>query len=75
MFTQNVTLTKAFFKHFAGKNQLTGFYISGTLLENGLISEAHLETIPKALPVGITRALVINSDSGEVITYHIVKKI
>ena len=25
-----------FFKHFAGKNQLPGFYISGTLVENGL---------------------------------------
>ena len=26
------------FKHFASKNQLTGFYISGTLVENGLKS-------------------------------------
>ena len=26
-----------FFKHFASKNQLPGFYISGTLVENGLI--------------------------------------
>ena len=25
-----------FFKHFASKNQLPGFYISGTLVENGL---------------------------------------
>ena len=25
-----------FFKHFASKNQLLGFYISGTLVENGL---------------------------------------
>ena len=25
-----------FFKHFAGKNQLPGFYISETLVENGL---------------------------------------
>ena len=25
-----------FFKNFASKNQLTGFYISGTLVENGL---------------------------------------
>ena len=25
-----------FFKHFAGKNQLPGLYISGTLVENGL---------------------------------------
>ena len=24
-----------FFKHFAGKNQLPGFYISGILVENG----------------------------------------
>ena len=25
-----------FFKHFASKNQLPGFYLSGTLVENGL---------------------------------------
>ena len=25
-----------FFKHFASKNQLRGFYISGTFVENGL---------------------------------------
>ena len=25
-----------FFKHFGGKNQLTGFYIGQTLAENGL---------------------------------------
>ena len=25
------------FKHFASKNQLPGFYISGTLAENGLM--------------------------------------
>ena len=27
----NVTLLQVFFKHFASKNQLPGFYISGTL--------------------------------------------
>ena len=27
-----------FFKHFASKNQLPGFYISGTFVENGLIN-------------------------------------
>ena len=32
-----VTLPQVFFKDFAGKNQLPGFYISGTLVENGLI--------------------------------------
>ena len=26
-----------FFKHFASKNQLPGFYVSGTLVGNGLI--------------------------------------
>ena len=36
IFTKNVTLPQVFFKHFASKNQLTGFYISGTLVENGL---------------------------------------
>ena len=25
-----------FFQHFASKNQVPGFYISGTLIENGL---------------------------------------
>ena len=31
----NVTLPKVFFKHFASENQLLGFYVSGTLVENG----------------------------------------
>ena len=30
-----------FFKHFASKNQLPGFYISGTLVENGLNKTFH----------------------------------
>ena len=34
---QNVTLLQVFFQHFASKNQQPGFYISGTLVENGLI--------------------------------------
>ena len=29
---------RGFFKYFASENQLPGFYISGTLFENGLIS-------------------------------------
>ena len=33
---KNVTLPQVFFKHFASKNQLPGFYISGTLVENGI---------------------------------------
>ena len=33
---ENVALPQVFFKHFACKNQLPGFYISGTLVENGL---------------------------------------
>ena len=32
----NLTLAKVFFKYFASKNQLLGFYISGALVENGL---------------------------------------
>ena len=35
-FFKNVTLPRVFFKHFAGKNQLSGFCIGGTLEENGL---------------------------------------
>ena len=31
-----ISLFKVFFKHFASKNQLPGFYIIGTLVENGL---------------------------------------
>ena len=32
-----------FFKHFTSKNQLPGFYISGTLVENGLnVSDDYL---------------------------------
>ena len=30
-------LPQVFFKHFASKNQLPGFYISGTLVKNGFI--------------------------------------
>ena len=33
--------TVFFFKHFASKNQLPGFYISGTLVENGLEEVAY----------------------------------
>ena len=32
----NATLPQVIFKHFATKNQPLGFYISGTLVENGL---------------------------------------
>ena len=32
-----VALPQVFFKHFVGKNQLPGFYISETLVENGLM--------------------------------------
>ena len=32
-----------FFKHFASKNQLPGFYISGTLVENGLKLETKFD--------------------------------
>ena len=35
--TSNVNLPHVFFKHFANKNQLPGFYISRKLVENGLI--------------------------------------
>ena len=33
--------------HIAGKNQLTGFYISGILVKNGLNSSLLMETNPK----------------------------
>ena len=33
---KNVTVPQVFFKHFASKNQLPGFSVSGTLVENGL---------------------------------------
>ena len=36
IFTKNVTLPQLFFKHFASKNQLPGFYICGTLAKNVL---------------------------------------
>ena len=35
-YNQNVNRSQLFFKNFASKNQLPGFYISGTLVENGL---------------------------------------
>ena len=44
---ERVTLPQVLFKHFASKNQLPGFYISGTLVENGLIT-TNPEAIKKA---------------------------
>ena len=35
LYGSSVTLPYVFFKHFASKNQLPGFYISGTLVGNG----------------------------------------
>ena len=35
---------QVFFKYFASKNQLPGFYIRGTLVENGLMKE-HIENV------------------------------
>ena len=48
-YQQNVTLPQVFFEHFASKNQLPGFYVSGTLVENGLIFKIS-NTTPTALP-------------------------
>ena len=36
-----------YFKHFAGKNQLPGFYLSGTLVENELRC-VRITTVPEA---------------------------
>ena len=36
IFTENVALPQAIFKHFASKNQLSGLSVNGTLVENGL---------------------------------------
>ena len=41
------------FKHFASKNQLPGFYISGTLVENGLISFGGVVPTPTAFLMSI----------------------
>ena len=32
---QNATLPQVFFKHFASKSELPGFYVKGTLVEMG----------------------------------------
>ena len=37
--SKDVTFPQVFFKHFASKNQLPGFYINGTLVENGLSTD------------------------------------
>ena len=37
-YQQNVSLPQVFLKHFASKNQLPGLSISGTVVEEGLIS-------------------------------------
>ena len=36
IFTENVTLPRVLFKHFASKTQLSGFYINEILVLNGL---------------------------------------
>ena len=41
-----VTLPQVFFKHFASKKQLPGFYVSGTLVKNRLVSSV-LFFLPK----------------------------
>ena len=47
-----------FFKHFAGKNQLPGFYISRTLVENGLnLIKALLEMTVSFLILSLQIAL------------------
>ena len=38
-YLQNVTLPQVFCKYLSSKNQLPGFCISGTLVENGLMDE------------------------------------
>ena len=40
MQVKDATLLQVFFKHFASKNQRPGFYISGTLVGNGLILQS-----------------------------------
>ena len=45
-FYLNVTLAQVFFKYFASKNQLRGFSVSGTLVENGLIPESLISHQP-----------------------------
>ena len=42
IFTKNVTLPQLFFKHFASKNQLPGFYICGTFVKIRLRPFYHL---------------------------------
>ena len=43
-----VTLPQVFFKHFAGKNQLPGLSVSGTLVENGLKLSIQAKTLKPA---------------------------
>ena len=49
IFTWNVSLPLVFFKHFASKNQLHGFYIIGTLVENGFNYLTKKDTVWKKL--------------------------
>ena len=42
IFTENVTLPQVFFRHFASKNQLPGFYIKGALVGNMQIYDASI---------------------------------
>ena len=42
-----------FFKHFTSKNQLHGFYISETLLENGLIKPERMLLFSASLNMSV----------------------
>ena len=46
---------RCFLKHFASKNQLPGFYINRTLVENGLITSTNH-------PIGLVK---VNLDSSD----------
>ena len=58
--SKDVTFPQVFFKHFASKNQLPGFYISETLVENTLRFASEVKLIlPK--DVNIMRTIEGNA--------------
>ena len=54
-----------FFKHFTSKNQLPGFYIGGTLVENGL-------TIVNLDSTSTHKALLINAILADLRNFDII---
>ena len=75
MQVDDVTLPQVFFKHFVCKNQLPGFYIIGTLVENGLIGkfkskDLNIEHLPEHWYDALWLETTQTSKQLHLVTFH-----